>query len=146
MCFEIAAAFIGNRVGLAAFALVELDVARLFEQLQGWVHDARARAVGAAAALFDGLDDLVAVALALGEHVQHEITHAAAFCAWWGTEEIAKPISAASHSGAAEWPARAERSAGAGPVFPMSTRASGALVVIVVMPAASVPAGVIVIP
>src|SRR6185312_9515640 len=123
MRFEIGAAFVGDRVDLAAFAFVQLGVAHLLEQLERGVDHAWARTVCAAAALFDGLDDLVPMPLALGEHVQHEVTNAAALCAWRRTEEVCEPVRAAAHAvPTPEGSARAERAPWAGPVAPALLR------------------------
>src|SRR5579871_1743754 len=69
----------------------------LLEELQRRVDHARARPVGAAAPLLDGLDDLVAVARSLSDRVEHEVANLSAL----GTrrrpaEPIPEPVGFAS--------------------------------------------------
>src|SRR4030095_3716789 len=79
-------------VDFAALLLNDARVLELLEHLQGGVDDARARAVGGASALFDVLDDLVAVSRLLGDGLEHQIANAAAFGAGrWFAHRIRPP-------------------------------------------------------
>ena len=67
---DVAAALLGELQQPAALALAALDQALVLELLDGRVDRAGARLPGAAAALGDLLDDLVAVHRLDGEHVE----------------------------------------------------------------------------
>ena len=64
---EVALAVRGDRVALLAVLFVDGRVPQLLEQGERGVDHARARAVAAGEAFLNGLDDLVAVARALGD-------------------------------------------------------------------------------
>src|SRR5450631_538209 len=78
VCVQISPTKVSDLVHLAIVLLHHASVAELLEHLQRRVDHSGARAVRTAAALFDDLNDFVAVPRLFGERVEHEVAHATA--------------------------------------------------------------------
>src|SRR5206468_429970 len=74
---QVAATFVGNRIDLLALLLAGGDIAQILEHLQRRVDRAGARAVAPAHALFEGADDVVAVARLVLEQVEDDVLQVA---------------------------------------------------------------------